>query len=54
MEDAYFDNNGRNQTLILCTESFTKTECMLLQELLLKYDIKSTLKVRSKEQIIIE
>ena len=54
MEDGYFDNNGRTQTLILCTESFTKTECMLLQEILLKYDIKSTLKVRSKEQIIIE
>lgn len=34
----------RTQTLILCTESFTKEECIKLQSLLLKYDIKSTLK----------
>lgn len=47
MEDGYFDNYGRTKTLILCTESFTKEECIILQNILLKYDIKSSLKTRN-------
>jgi hypothetical protein len=31
MDDGYFDSHGRTQTILLCTESFTKTECILLQ-----------------------
>lgn len=52
MEDVYFDNYGRTQTVILCTESFTKEECKILQNLLLKYEINSTLKVRNKAKNI--
>jgi len=48
MEDGYFDGYGRSQTLILCTESFTKLECVLLQEALGKLGIVSTLKIRNK------
>lgn len=48
MVDGYFDNYGRTQTVILCTESLTKEECITLQNLLLKYDLISTLKVRNK------
>ena len=47
-DDGYFENYGRTQTVILCTESFTKEECIKLQNLLLKNDIISTLKVRNK------
>ena len=47
-DDGYFENYGRTQTVILCTESFTKEECIKLQNLLLKYGIISTLKVRNK------
>jgi len=31
-----------------CTESFTKEECIILQSVLVKFNIKSTLKVRDK------
>gem|GEM_PF-3057988 len=48
MDDGYFDSHGRTKTLLLCTESFTKEECIILQSLLVKLDIKSTLKVRDK------
>ena len=48
MDDGYFDNYGRTQTVILCTESFTKEECIIFQKLLLKYGIILTLKVRNK------
>lgn len=48
-QDGYFDGHGRTQTLLLCTESFTKKECIILQQILLKYDIKSTLKIRNKQ-----
>lgn len=48
MEDGFFDNYGRAKTLILCTDSFTKEECILLQKLLFKYGIISTLKIRNK------
>jgi len=48
MDDGYFDSYGRAQTVILCTESFTEEECLILQSLLEKLSIKSTLKIRSK------
>jgi hypothetical protein len=48
MDDGYFYSHGRTKTLLLCTESFTKEECIILQSLLVKLDIKSTLKVREK------
>jgi hypothetical protein len=48
MDDGYFDCHGRTQTVLLCTESFTKEECIILQLVLEKLDIKSTLKVRYK------
>lgn len=48
MEDGYFYSYGRTQTILLCTESFSKTECEFLQELLLKLNINSTLKIRNK------
>lgn len=47
MEDGYFDGYGRAQTIILCTESFTRAECALLQGALLRLAIASTLKVRN-------
>ena len=34
IEDGYFDYHGRTKTILLCTESFTKTECIFLQSLL--------------------
>ena len=34
MDDGYFDSYGRAQTVLLCTESFTKEECIILQSLL--------------------
>ena len=48
MDDGYFDSYGRANTIILCTESFSKDECIILQSLLEKLDIKSTLKIRNK------
>jgi hypothetical protein len=48
MDDGYFDSHGRTQTIFLCTESFTKEECIILQSVLEKLGIKSTLKVRDK------
>jgi hypothetical protein len=48
MDDGYFDSYGRTKTVILCTESFIKEECIILQSLLEKLNIKSTLKVRNK------
>lgn len=50
IQDGYFDSHGRTQTVLLCTESFTKTECILLQEALLKFQLKSTLKIRNKQK----
>ena len=47
-DEGYFDSYGRTKTVLLCTESFTKDECIILQSLLEKLDIKSTLKVRDK------
>jgi hypothetical protein len=46
MDDGYFDSNGRTKTTLLCTESFSKEECIVLQSLLENLNIKSTLKVR--------
>lgn len=48
MEDGYFDKHGRTQTILLCTESFSKDECIFLINILLKLDIKATLKIRDK------
>lgn len=48
VEDGYFDGNGRTQTILLCTECFTKDECLLLVDALAKLGIKSTLKVRNR------
>ena len=48
MDDGYFDSHGRTQTVLLCTESFTKEECIILQSVLERLEIKSTLKVRDK------
>jgi LAGLIDADG DNA endonuclease family len=48
MDDGYFDSHGRTNTILLCTESFNKEECVILQSLLEKLNIKSTLKVRDK------
>ena len=48
MDDGYFDSHGRTKTVLLCTEAFTKEECIILQSLLEKLNIKSTLKVRDK------
>jgi len=48
MDDGYFYSHGRTKTLLLCTESFSKEECIILQSLLVKLNINSTLKVRDK------
>jgi intein-encoded DNA endonuclease-like protein len=50
MDDGYFDSYGRAKTVILCTESFIVEECIILQSLLEKLDIKSTLKIRNKNK----
>lgn len=47
MEDGYFDGHGRTQTVLLCTECFTKEECMLLVKVLHNLGILATLKVRN-------
>lgn len=47
MEDGYFDAYGRAQTILLCTECFTKSECLVLVEVLAGLGIKATLKVRN-------
>ena len=48
MNDGYFYFYGRIQTVLLCTESSSKEECVILQSVLEKLNIKSTLKVRDK------
>jgi len=48
LDDGYFYSYGRTKTVLLCTESFTKEECIILQSLLEKLNIKSTLKIRDK------
>lgn len=47
MDDGYFDKYGRGQTLILCTENFTKEECVQLIAVLNKIGIIATLKRRN-------
>jgi len=44
MDVGYLDSHGRTQTVLLCTKSFTKEECLILQSVLEKLDIKLTLK----------
>lgn len=48
MDDGYFDSYGRAKTVFICTESFTEEESIILQSLLEKLNIKSTLKVKNK------
>jgi len=48
MDDGYFYSYGRAKTVLLYTESFSKEECIILQSLLEKLNIKSTLKIRDK------
>lgn len=50
IQDGYFDNHGRTQTLLFCSESFTKEECQRLQEVLRTFQLNSTLKVRNKNK----
>ncbi|CAO1639676.1 unnamed protein product, partial (mitochondrion) [Sympodiomycopsis kandeliae] len=50
IQDGYFDNYGRRKTTILCTESFSKNECYILQQALSSFNIKTRLKVRNKEK----
>jgi len=50
MDDGYFDSHGRTKTILLCTESFTKSECIILQSLLLNLGIKTNLKIRNKDK----
>jgi hypothetical protein len=45
MDDGYFDSYGRSKTILLCTESFSKEECIVLQSLLTELGIKTTLKI---------
>ena len=49
MEDGYFATD-RSETVLLCTECFTKLECVLLQKVLADMGIKTTLKIRNKEK----
>ena len=46
MNDGYWDAN----TVVLCTESFTKEDCLLLLDLLAKLGIVAGLKLRSREK----
>ena len=48
MDDGYYDSYGRAQTIILCTESFSKEECIILQSVLEILGKKSSLKIRDK------
>ncbi len=50
IDDGYFDSLVRAKTVILCSESFIEEECIILQSLLEKLDIKSTLKIRNKNK----
>lgn len=55
MDDGYFDSYGRTKTIIICTESFTKEECILLllrcsAPILKILGIKTTLKIRDKDR----
>ncbi len=49
MQHGYFDKYGRRQTIILCAESFTKEDCLILQNVLSNMGIKSTLKIKAKD-----
>lgn len=48
MQDGYYDTSYKS--IILCTEGFTKEECILLQQVLKNFSIESGLKVRNKER----
>lgn len=50
IQDGYYDGQGRTKTVLLCTESFTKEECFLLQQVLLNFQLKSSLKIRDKQR----
>lgn len=46
MEDGYFDSYERTETVLVCNESFTLEECVILQGVLADLGIRATLKVR--------
>lgn len=48
MDDGYYDGYGRANTLLLCTECFTKAECQLLISVLANMGIVATLKMRNR------
>ena len=48
MDDGYLYSHGRTHTVLLCTESFSKEKCIILQSVLEKLNKKFTLKVRDK------
>ena len=50
MDDSYFDSHDRTKIILLCTESFSNSNCILLQSLLSNFNIKTTLKIRNKEK----
>ena len=47
MDDGYFDSYGRVNTIILCTECYTKSECLILIKVLGSIGIIATLKRRN-------
>lgn len=51
IQDGYYDGHGRTKTVLFCTESFTKEECFLLQDVLSGYGLKSSLKVHNKNNL---
>lgn len=48
MDDGYFDTNKK--IIIFCTENFSKEECIILQNLLFKLNIKTSLYLRNKNK----
>lgn len=48
MQDGYFDNHGRTNTILLCTENFNKMDLYTLQNVLRNMGIKNSLKIRNK------
>jgi len=50
MDDGYFDSHDRTKIILLFTESFSKSNCILLQSLLSNFNIKTTLNIRNKEK----
>ena len=51
MDDGYFYSYGRTKTIIICTESFTKKECILLQSIFKILGIKTTYGIKIRIDI---